>query len=205
MTSQDTGGVRLPDGRAAASVCRRGAAPVTVMAYGIVWMHCTRAGCYWTRVGGTGGRWGFRAVRTTLGQWIPPLVEQVDSGRLGAGPASSHSLQAPAQAAVRGRCRRTCDGGAGLCRKDPGLTPARPCVHSADITEPAGEAPRGSLEYCGSSPACRPDSGLMSALWTPTPRHVSPLGHPRFLDHQPAPGSRPSECLRSHDTHMSQK
>ena len=55
---------------------------VTVVAYGVVWMHCTRVGFYWTRVGGTGGRWGLRAVRTTLGQWIPTLVEKADSGRL---------------------------------------------------------------------------------------------------------------------------
>ena len=58
-----------------------GAGPVTVVAAGIVWMHCTRVGCYWTRVGRTLGRWGFRAVRTTLGQWSPTLVEQADSGR----------------------------------------------------------------------------------------------------------------------------
>ena len=58
-----------------------GTGPVSVVASGIVWMHCTRAGCYWTRVGGTGGRWGLRAVRTTLGQKIPPLVEQANSRR----------------------------------------------------------------------------------------------------------------------------
>ena len=85
MTSQDTGGVRLRDGRTAASVCRREADPVSVVAYGVVWTHCTRGGCYWTRVGCTSGRWGLRAVRTTLGQWIPTLVEQADSRRLGAG------------------------------------------------------------------------------------------------------------------------
>ena len=62
-----------------------GAGPVTVVASGVGWVHCTRGGCYWSRVGGTGGRWGLRAVRTTLGQWIPTLVEQADSRRLGAG------------------------------------------------------------------------------------------------------------------------
>ena len=44
MTSQDTGGVLLPDGRAAASFCRREADPVSVVAYGVVWTHCTRGG-----------------------------------------------------------------------------------------------------------------------------------------------------------------
>ena len=58
-----------------------GAVPVAVVVAGVVWMHCTRVGCYWRRVGGTLGRWGLRAVRTTLGQWIPTLVEQADSRR----------------------------------------------------------------------------------------------------------------------------
>ena len=49
--------------------------PVTVVAAGVVWMHCTKVGCYWRRVGGTSGRWDLRAVRTTLGQWIPTLVQ----------------------------------------------------------------------------------------------------------------------------------
>ena len=36
-------------------------------------------------------------------------------------------------------------------------------------------------------------------------RHGWPLSHPRLLDHQSAPVSRPSECLRSHDTQISQE
>ena len=205
MTSQDTGGVRLRDGRTAASACRRGA-PVTVVAYGVVWTHCTKAGCYWTRVGCTLGTWGLRAVRTTLGQWIPTLVEQADSGRLKAEPASNHDHRSPAQTSARERCRRTCDGGAGMCRKNPGLTPALPGVHSADITETAVKAPSGDRWNTAVSCQARsPDLELMSALWTPTPRYASPLSLPRLLDHQPAQGSHPSECLRTHDTHMSPK
>ena len=118
-------------------------APVTVVASGIVRANCTRVGCYWTRVGCTSGRWGLRAVRTTLGQWIPTLVEQADSGSLLADPASNHDHRAQAQATGRGRWGRTCDGGAGLCRKNLGLTPARSGVHSADMAEPAGESPNG--------------------------------------------------------------
>ena len=105
-------------GRAAASVCRRGAGPVTVVAAVVVWLHCTRCGCYWTRVGCTLGGWGLRAVRTTLGQWIPTLVEQACSRRDRRRVIASRPS---AQAAVRSRWGRTCDGGAGLCRKDPGL------------------------------------------------------------------------------------
>ena len=74
MTSQGIGGVGLPEGRAA-SACWRGVAPVTVVAAGVVWMYCTRVGCCWRGVGGTSGGWGLRAVCTTLGQWIPTLVE----------------------------------------------------------------------------------------------------------------------------------
>ena len=80
-----------------------GAGPVTVVAAVVVWRHCTRGGGYWTRVGCTLGRWGPRAVRTTLVQWIPTLVEQA---RLEAEPASGHSLQAPAQTSVRSRSGR---------------------------------------------------------------------------------------------------
>ena len=44
----------------------------------------------------------------------------------------------------------------------------------------------------------------VSTMDTHTPSCLSPKP-PRPLDHQPAPGSRPSECLRRHDTHLSQK
>ena len=77
-----------------------GAPSVTVVAYGVVWMHCTRGGCYWTRVGCTLGGWGLRAVRTTLGQWIPTLVEQACSRRDRRRVIASRSS---AQAAVRSR------------------------------------------------------------------------------------------------------
>ena len=117
-----------------------GAPSVTVVAYGVVWMHCTRGGCYWTRVGCTLGRWGLRAVRTTLGQWIPTLVEQADSRQSRRRVIASRPS---AQAASRGRWGRTCDGRAGPCRKDPGLAPARPGVHSADINGPCVKAPSG--------------------------------------------------------------
>ena len=77
-----------------------GAPSVTVVAYGVVWMHCTRGGCYWTRVGCTLGGWGLRAVRTTLGQWIPTLVEQACSRRSRRRVIASRPS---AQAAVRSR------------------------------------------------------------------------------------------------------
>ena len=121
-----------------------GAAPVTVVASGVVWMHCTRVGCYWRRVGCTSGRWGLRAVRTTLGQWIPTLVEQADSGPLLAEPASNHDHRAPAQTAGRERWRRTCEGGAGLYRTNHGLSLLRGPVSTVlTLTGPASMFPAG--------------------------------------------------------------
>ena len=65
------------------------------------------------------------------------------------------------------------------------------------------------MESCGFSPACRAGTPLMSAPWTPAtcqdPPGLFPSSHPRLQGHQPAQGSRPSGCLRSHDTHMPQK
>ena len=72
---------RERDGRAAASACWRG------LARSVWWLTASSGrtargvGCYWTRVGCTSGRWGPRAVRTTLVQWIPTLVEQANSRR----------------------------------------------------------------------------------------------------------------------------
>ena len=45
----------------------------------------------------------------------------------------------------------------------------------------------------------------VSAVDTSGPPDFFPSPHPRLQDHQPAQSSRPSESLRSHDTHMSQK
>ena len=197
--------MRLPDGRAAASVRRRGAAPVIVVAYGVIWMHCTRAGCYWTRVGCTLGGCGLRAVCTTLGQWIPTLVEQADSRRLWAGPASNHD-----QGTQRRRQPGSGAGGPvteapGSAARAPDSLLSSPVSTALTLTGPTPKYPTGIVGICGFSPASGAEAPVMSAPWTPTPRHVSPLGRPRLQGHRPAQGSRPSECLRSHDTHMSQK
>ncbi len=131
MTSQDTGRGWVCRTESCCIGLPEGSAPVTVVASGIVRANCTRVGCYWTRVGCTSGRWGLRAVRTTLGQWIPTLVEQADSGRLGAEPASNHDHRTPAQASGRSRWGQTCDGGAGHCRKTHGLSLLRDLVSTA--------------------------------------------------------------------------
>ena len=117
-----------------------GAGPVAVVVAVVVWVHCTRGGCYWTRVGCTLGGWGLRAVRTTLGQWIPTLVEQACSRRSRRRVIASRPS---AQAAVRSRWGRTCDGGAGLCRKDPGLALCGLVSTVLTLTGPASMFPAG--------------------------------------------------------------
>ena len=64
----------------------------------------------------------------------------------------------------------------------------------------AGVGGGGPVTEAPGSAARIPDSLLRG----PAPHQTSSLRpRPRLLDHQPAQGSRPSECLRSHDTHMS--
>ena len=156
-----------------------------------------------------------------LVQYGQPLASATppscSTGRPGAGvsrnlePALNHGLRAPAQEPQGGG-----PAGQGTADPRPGApgpattTPQsrsvpRLSVHGADINGPNRQrAQRESLECCGFSPAHIAGAGLMSALWTPTPHQTSsPRPHPRLLDHQPTPDSRPSEHLRSHDTHMS--
>ena len=145
MTSQDTGWVRLPDGRAAVSTCRRGARSL--------WWLPASPGCTARGWGATGGGLGVLVVGGTFVQYAQPLASgsrpswsratRAISSQFWAGQASNHDHWDPAQTTARERCRRTRDGGAGLCRTNPGLTPARPGVHSADINDPAVEAPSG--------------------------------------------------------------
>ena len=206
MTSQDTGGVRLSHGRAADSPCRRGAL-VTVVAYGVAWMHCTRVGCYWRRVGCTLGRWGLRAVRTTLGQWIPPLVEQAYSRR------DSKRSRRRTMTTGPQRRRRAGDSGGGLVTEAPGRAARTPDsllrgLVSTALTLPS-LPPKNPAEIVG---ILRFLSGVqrrygvnVSAVDTSGPPDFFPSPHPRLQDHQPAQSSRPSESLRSHDTHMPQK
>ena len=103
-------------------------------------------GCYWTRVGGTGGRWGLRAVRTTLGQWIPTLVEQADSGPLGAGRRRTMTT---------GTLRRWWAGvgGGGPVTEAPGSAartpdslPRGPVSTALTSTSPASVRPAGIVE-----------------------------------------------------------
>ena len=59
-----------------------GAVPVSVVVSGVVWDAVHEGWVLLEEGGGTLGRWGLRAVGTTLGQWIPTLVEQACSSQL---------------------------------------------------------------------------------------------------------------------------
>ena len=104
--------------------------------------------------GATGGGLGVLVVGGAFVQYAQPLAS-------GSRPSWSRSTRADSRRDSRWgrsrtlttrpqRRRRAGSGGAdlcagaGLCRKNPGLTPARPGVHSADMTEPAAEAPSGN-------------------------------------------------------------
>ena len=97
MTSQDAGGVGLPDGRAAASVV--GGVPWSL------WCLSASSGCTARGWGATGGGLGVLRVGGAFVQYAQPVVSRsrpswsrptrADSGRLGAEPASNHDLRTP--------------------------------------------------------------------------------------------------------------
>ena len=127
------------------------------------------------------------------------------TGLLKAEPASSHSLPALCADGGQGAEGRTCDGGAGLCGKNPGLAPAGPVSTALTSTGPTSVRPAGIVGILrflfGVRRRCACDVSTVDT----TTRQASPLSHPRLLDQQPAPGFRPGECLRSHDTQLSQE
>ena len=157
------------------------AAPVTVVAAVVVWMHCTRGGCYWTRVGCTLGRWGLRAVRTTLGQWIPTLVEQADSRQSRRRVIASKPL----------RRRRAGNGGGEPATEAPGCavrTPNSllrgPVSTVLTLTGPTSMFPAGIVGILRFVLGVQPRFGVnVSAVDTDTPsclasRSPSPPGLP---------------------------
>ena len=114
MTSQDTGWVRLPDGRAAVSTCRRGCPGRS----GGCRRRLARTARGW---GATGGGLGVLVVGGAFVQYAQPLASgsrpswsRATWAGSRAGPESHHGRRAPAQTAGRGRWGRTCDGGTGL-------------------------------------------------------------------------------------------
>ena len=80
-----------------------------------------------------------------------------------------------------------------------------PVSTALTLTGPTSMFPAGIVGILRFFFGVRRRSGVDVSIMD-TPRHAPSLRpHSRLQDHQPALGSRPSECLRSHDTHMSQK
>ena len=124
-----------------------GTGPVTVVASGIVWTNCTRAGCYWTRVGCTSGRWGLRAVRTPLGQKIPPLVEQANSRRDSNRDRRRVIASRPsAQTAGRSRWGGPVTGAPDRAARTPDSFPRGPVSTALTLTGPTSVRPAGIVE-----------------------------------------------------------
>ena len=210
MTSQDTGrGWVCRTESCCIGLPERGA-PVTVVASGIVRANCTRVGCYWRRVGCTSGRWGLRAVRTPLASgsrpsWSRPT--RADSGRDSRWGRSRTLTTGPQ------RRRRAGVGGGGPVTDAPGCAARTPdsflrCPVSTALTLPSlpPKRPAGIVGMLRFFTGVQARFGVnVSAVDTDAPPDLFPSSRPRPKGHRPAQGSRPSRCLRTHDTHMSQK
>ena len=148
MTSQDTGGVGVPEGRAAAWACRRGPARS-------LWWRPASSGCTARGWGATGGGLGVLRVGGVFVQYAQPLASRsrpswsrptrANSGRsrLGAG-RTGVELCPPGLTQGAGGGGGPVAEAPGCATKNPGLAPARPGVHSADMNEPAAKAPSGN-------------------------------------------------------------
>ena len=161
--SRHRSGVGLPDGRAAASVCRSGV-PRSL------WWLTASSGCTARGWGTTGRELGVLGVGGAFVQYAQPLASRsrpswsrptrADSRRdrsqimttrtlprwrVGTTPRPTVKPFEPGPCADggQGAVGRTCDKGALLCGKNPGLTPARHGVHSTDINGPDVNVPSG--------------------------------------------------------------
>ena len=200
MTSQDAAWVRLPDGRAAASACRRccpghcGGCRRHLSALHEGW-GATGQGLGVLEVGGAFVQYAQPLVSGSRPSWSRPT--RADSGQLWAGPESNHDHRTPAQGAGRERWRRTCDGGAGHCRKPHGLSLLRGPVSTVlTLTGPTSMFPAGIVGilrfFSGVRLRCAFNVSTLDARTTsPTAPH-RPRPH-RLQGLSPPPGPRTLE------------
>ena len=162
---------------------------VTVVAAGVVWTHCTRMGCYWTRVGSTGGRWGLRAVRTTLGQKIPTLVEQANSRRDSNRDRRRVIASRPsAQTAGRSRWGGPVTGAPDRAARTPDSLPQGPVSTALTLTGPTSVRPAGIVEILRFLPGVwRRYAFNVSTMDTSDLPGLFPSAHRRRQDSQHAP------------------
>ena len=192
--------------RTAASACRSGLA-------GSLWWLTASSGCTAREWGSTGRGSGVLGVGGAFVQYAQPSAS-------GSRPSwrrqiRADSRQSRSRTLTTGpqRRRRAGDGGDGPVTEAPGRAARTPDsllrgLVSTALTLPS-LPPKNPAEIVG---ILRFLSGVqrrygvnVSAVDTSGPPDFFPSPHPRLQDHQPAQSSRPSESLRSHDTHMPQK
>ena len=198
--------VCLPDGRAAVSTCR---SRLTRS----LWRLPASSGRTARGWGATGGGSGALWVGGTFVQYAQPLAS--GSRPSWSRPTRAHSWRTRRRTITTGTlCRqRAGSGGGGPMAEASGCAVRTPDSLLRGLVSTALTLP--------SLPANHPTElvGILrfflgeqsrlgvnvSAVDTDAPPDLFPSSCPRFQGHQPALGSRPSECLRSHDTHVSQK
>ena len=163
--------------------------------------------------GATGGGWGALWVGGAFVQYAQPLVS-------GSRPSWSRPTRADS-----GRSRRRTMTTGTLCRQRAGSGGGGPVTEASGCAVGTPDSllrgPVSTALTLPSLPANHPAEivGILrfflgeqsrlgvnvSAVDTDAPPDLFPSSCPRFQGHRPAQGSCPSGCLRSHDTHVSQK
>ena len=139
-----------------------------MVAAGVVWVHCTRVGC-------TLGRWGLRAVRTTLGQWIPTLVEQAYSRQSQRRVIASRPS---AQMAVRERRGGPVMGAPGSVARTPDSLLRGPVSTALTLTSLASKRPAGIVGILRFLFGVRRRRACDVSTVDTTTRQASPLSPP---------------------------
>ena len=164
-------------------------------------------------LGATGGGVGVLGVGGAFVQYAQPLVS-------GSRPLWSRSTRGDS-----GRSRRRTMTTGTLCRQRAGSGGGGPMTEASGCAVRTPDSLLRGLVSTAltlpSLPANHPTEivGILrfflgeqsrlgvnvSAVDTDAPPDLFPSSCPRFQGHRPAQGSCPSGCLRSHDTHVSQK
>ena len=157
-----------------------------------LWWLPALSGCSARGWGATGGGWGALWVGGAFVQYAQPLASgsrpswsRATRAGSSAGPESHHDRRDPAQMAGRERWRRTCEGGAGLCRTNHGLSLLRGSVSTVlTLTSPTSVRPAGIVGilrfFFGVLRRCGVDVSTMDTH-TPSclaPQPPSPPGPP---------------------------
>ena len=197
-------------------VCRMGELLLQSAGEGLprsLWWLPASSACTTRGWGATGGGWGALWVGGAFVQYAQPLASR--SRPSWSRPTRADSGRSRRRTMTTGpqRRRRPGSGGGGPMTEASGCAVGTPDSLLRGLVSTALTLP--------SLPANHPTEivGILrfflgeqsrlgvnvSAVDTDAPPDLFPSSCPRFQGHRPAQGSCPSECLRRHDTHMSQK